>query len=184
MPRTPSMCRYCRNIAICCSTGCAVVWRGWIRLRWIMSGFARPVAVRGLRIGCSARIGGYCSMIFRALARGTRTHSRLTAGVSSLVGCRRFSMLRAVWSMPRRRRNFVSCERFGLVCDRCGIAFCGMLLVSSMRERAMMRGWAGLGKTGRMTSGIMPICSAVLATAMAFSGAIAVFVGVGSLLSR
>ncbi|KHD95346.1 hypothetical protein NL89_04545 [Bifidobacterium longum subsp. longum] len=31
----------------------------------------------------------------------------------------------------------------------------------------MMRGWAGLGKTGRMTSGIMPICSAVLATAMA-----------------
>ena len=33
----------------------------------------------------------------------------------------------------------------------------------------MMRGWAGLGKTGRMTSGIMPICSAVLATAMAFS---------------
>ena len=48
----------------------------------------------------------------------------------------------------------------------------------------MMRGWAGLGKTGRMTSGIMPICSAVLATAMAFSGAIAVFVGVGSLLSR
>ena len=44
-----------------------------------------------------------------------------------------------------------------------------MLLVSSMRERAMMRGWAGLGETGRMTSGIMPICSAVLATAMAFS---------------
>ena len=33
----------------------------------------------------------------------------------------------------------------------------------------MMRGWAGLGKTGRMTSGIMPICSAVLAAAMAFS---------------
>lgn len=33
----------------------------------------------------------------------------------------------------------------------------------------MMRGWAGLGETGRMTSGIMPICSAVLATAMAFS---------------
>lgn len=33
----------------------------------------------------------------------------------------------------------------------------------------MMRDWAGLGKTGRMTSGSMPICSAVLATAMAFS---------------
>lgn len=32
-----------------------------------------------------------------------------------------------------------------------------------------MRDWAGLGKTGRMTSGSMPICSAVLATAMAFS---------------
>lgn len=30
----------------------------------------------------------------------------------------------------------------------------------------MMRVWAGLGKTGRMTSGIMPICSAVLAASL------------------
>lgn len=95
---------------------CAVVWRGWIRLRWIMSGFARPVAVRGLRIGCSARIGGYCSMMFRALARGTRTRSRLMAGASSWAGRRRFSMPHAICTVCTASLGASSCPVRYLVC--------------------------------------------------------------------
>ncbi|KFI72008.1 hypothetical protein BLSS_1693 [Bifidobacterium longum subsp. suis] len=79
-------------------------------------GFRAARCRAGLADWLFGRIGGYCSMMFRALARGTRTRSRLMAGASSWAGRRRFSMPHAICTVCTASLGASSCPVRYLVC--------------------------------------------------------------------